>query len=71
MITAKKLTEQITHTVKELPYEKQQEVYDFAAFLKNKTESKGNEGPQSSLNDLVGIIDGSADLASKHDEIYD
>jgi hypothetical protein len=71
MIPAKKLSERITHTVKELPYEKQQEVYDFAAFLKSKAKSEDHEGSQSSLNDLIGIIDGPADLASKHDEIYD
>jgi hypothetical protein len=71
MLPAKKLTEQITHTVKELSYEKQQEVYDFAAFLKNKTENDSLGNHQASLMDLIGIIDGPTDLASKHDEIYE
>lgn len=72
MIPAKKLTEKITHTVKVLSYEKQQEVYDFAAFLKSRTENEDREIlPQASLKDLVDIIDGPTDLASKHDEIYD
>jgi hypothetical protein len=71
MLPANKITEQITHTVKVLSYEKQQEVYDFAAFLKNKTENRNHGNHQSSLKDLIGIIHGPADLASKHDEIYD
>lgn len=71
MIPVKKLAEQINHTVKVLSYEKQQEVYDFAAFLKSKIENENRENPRSSLNDLISIIDGPSDLASKHDEIYD
>jgi hypothetical protein len=71
MIPAKKISERITHTVNALPYSKQQEVYDFALFLKRKDKINYHEEPKSSLNDLVGIIDGPADLASKHDEIYD
>jgi hypothetical protein len=68
MIPAKKISEQITHTVNALPYEKKKEVYDFALFLKqNKDKINCHEVSKSSLNDLVGIMDGPADLASKHD----
>ncbi|MDD5673953.1 MAG: DUF2281 domain-containing protein [Chitinivibrionales bacterium] len=71
MLPAKKMTEEITHTVKKLPYEKQQEVYDFVAFLKSKTMLETSIKTRNSLDELVGIIDGPADLASRHDEIYD
>jgi hypothetical protein len=71
MISAKKISERITHTVNALPYEKQREVYDFILFLKNKDKTSYHETSKSSLNDLIGIIDGPSDLASKHDEIYD
>ena len=70
MIPPRKLAELIRYTVEELPYDKQQEVYDFATYLKNKaknTEPKSGSGFQS----MIGMLDGPSDLASNHDEIYD
>ena len=66
---AHNLSDLILDTVKDLPQEKQQEVFDFAVFLKKQKSiiKKGN----SSFNDLVGVLDGPADLSSKHDEIYE
>ena len=71
MLPAKKITERIAHTINELPHDKQQEVYDFVAFLKSKTTKGAPAKSRSSLDQLVGIINGPADLASKHDENYD
>jgi hypothetical protein len=68
MLPAEKLTEEISHTVMDLPPDQQREVYDFASFLKSKTKTVTM---RSSPADLVGVIDGPADLAQKHDEIYD
>jgi hypothetical protein len=66
MLPAKKLTEELAHTVMDLPPDQQREVYDFAAFLKSRAKTTVL---RSSPVDLVGIIDGPADLAQKHDEI--
>jgi hypothetical protein len=71
MLPAKKIIDRISHDINELPYEKQREVYDFVAFLKSKTTTETPVKSQSSLDELVGVFDGPADLASKHDEIYD
>lgn len=62
------LPDMILSTVKELPEDKQQEVYDFASFLKKQRPvAKGG----ASFDDLVGVLEGPADLSSKHDEIYE
>lgn len=61
-------SELIQNIVQELPSEKQQEVYDFAVFIKNQQKSNGTE---SSFDDLIGSIEGPSDLSSKHDQIYD
>jgi len=68
MLPAEKLTEELSHTIMDLPPDQQREVYDFAAFLKSRTKTTVL---RSSPVDLVGIIDGPADLAQKHDEIYE
>ncbi|MBD3422067.1 MAG: DUF2281 domain-containing protein [Chitinivibrionales bacterium] len=69
MVAPQELPERIRHTVEELPYEKQQEVFDFAEYLRNKVKNQ-NTG-KNSLADLIGIIEGPEDLSSNHDEIYD
>jgi hypothetical protein len=69
MVPANELSQRIKSTVEELPYEKQQEVYDFAEYLKNKV--KCHAPRNASLADLVGILEGPEDLSIKHDEIYD
>lgn len=63
------ISDLILDTVKELPQEKQQEVFDFAVFLKkqNGTFKKNT----ANLDDLVGVLEGPADLSAKHDEIYE
>lgn len=63
------LSDLILNTLKELPQDKQQEVFDFAVFLKtqNGIPKKGN----ASFDDLVGVLDGPADLSAKHDEVYE
>ncbi len=62
------LPDMILSAVKELPEDKQQEVYDFASFLKKQTATgKGS----ASFDDLIGVLDGPADLSAKHDEIYE
>jgi hypothetical protein len=66
---AHNLSDLILDTVKELPHEKQQEVFDFAVFLR---EQNGNlKKGTASFEDLVGVLEGPADLSAKHDEIYD
>ena len=52
----------------DMPPDQQREVYDFVAFLKSRTKTTIK---QSSLADLVGVIDGPANLAQEHDEIYE
>ena len=59
----------ILDTVKDLPPEKQQEVYDFANFL--KLQRLAPSDATSSIEDIVGLFEGPADLSSKHDEVYD
>jgi len=63
------LPDMILVAVKDLPQDKQQEVYDFASFLKkqNGTVSRGS----ASFDDLVGILEGPSDLSAKHNEIYE
>jgi hypothetical protein len=69
MVPPQELADKIRHTVEKLPYEKQQEVYDFAEYLKTKVK---NQAPgDASLTGLIGILEGPEDLSSKHDEIYD
>ena len=68
MLPAEKLSEEISHTIMDMPPDQQREVYDFVAFLKSKTK------PITKLTspaDLVGVIDGPANLAQEHDEIYE
>lgn len=66
---AHNISDLILDAVKELPQEKQQEVFDFAVFLKkqNGIFRKGN----TSFDDLVGVLEGPADLSTKHGEIYE
>ncbi|OGS35661.1 MAG: hypothetical protein A2293_01570 [Elusimicrobia bacterium RIFOXYB2_FULL_49_7] len=59
----------ILDTVEDLSPEKQQEVYDFANFLKLQRITPAD--PSSSLEDIIGLFEGPANLSSKHDEIYD
>ena len=70
MVPPHKLLELIQHTVEKLPYDKQQEVYDFASYLKNKTKVDKIQ-TNSRFDSMIGIIDGPSDLASNHDEIYE
>jgi hypothetical protein len=56
MIAPNNLSQRIKDTVDELPYEKQQEVYDFVEYLKNKVKRQAPRN--ASLADLIGIIDG-------------
>jgi hypothetical protein len=59
----------IVDTLKDLSPDKQQEVFDFANFLKQQRLAPAD--PASSIEDIIGILEGPADLSSKHDEIYD
>ena len=63
------LAERIKHTAEELPYEKQQQIYDFAEYLKSRTKSTRPDG--STLLKIVGTMSGPKDLAANHDQIYD
>ena len=69
MVPSHEIAQRIKSTVEQLPYEKQQEVYDFAEYLKNKVKHRAPRN--ASLAELVGILEGPEDLSSKHDEIYD
>ena len=69
MSSMHKLAEQIKHTVEELPYEKQQQIYDFAEYLKKKNNNARSDG--SSLLKMVGTIKGPVDMAANHDAVYD
>ena len=69
MVPPQELPDRIKHTVEELPYEKQQEVYDFVEYLKTKVRTQAPR--DASLADLIGVLEGPEDLSSKHDEIYD
>ena len=70
MVPPAKLIELINNTVENLPYDKQQEVYDFATYLKSKTKKAVSKNP-STLGKMIGVLEGPSDLASNHDEIYD
>ena len=70
MVPPDKLTQLINHTVEDLPYDKKQEVYDFAVYLKSKTKNSVTHNI-STLGNMIGILEGPPDLASNHDEIYD
>lgn len=63
------LAERIRRTAEELPHEKQQEVYDFAAYLKSRSRARRSSG--SSLREIVGSVEGPRELAANHDRIYD
>ncbi len=70
MVRPNKLIELINHTVEELPYDKQQEVYDFASYLRSK--AKGIKAQSNSnFSNMIDILEGPSDLATNHDEIYD
>jgi len=69
MSTNNEIIRKISRAVEELPSEKQLEVFDFAQYL--KTRVKRQAGGNGTFADLVGIIDGPADLAVNHDEQYD
>jgi hypothetical protein len=69
MVPSSEIAQRIKSAVEELPYEKQQEVYDFAKYLKNKVKRLAPRN--ASLTDLVGILEGPEDLSNNHDEIYD
>lgn len=70
MVPPAKLIQLINHTVEDLPYDKQQEVYDFAAYLKSKAKNAVTKNT-STLDNMIGILEGPPDLAANHDEIYD
>jgi len=70
MVPPDKLIQLINHTVEDLPYDKQQEVYDFAVYLKTKAKNVVTQNT-STLGNMIGILEGPPDLASNHDEIYD
>lgn len=59
----------IKHTAEVLPHEKQQQIFDFAEYLKKKNKAVQSDG--SSLLKIVGTLEGPADMAANHDEIYD
>lgn len=69
MVPPDELSDRIKHTVEELPYEKQQEVYDFAEYLRSRTKSAARK--QSALADLIGCFEGPEDMAATHDSIYE
>jgi hypothetical protein len=69
MSSASNLAERIAHTVQQLPYEKQAEVFDFAEYLRCRKSVHGPE--KKGMSEMIGIIDGPADLSANHDEIYD
>jgi hypothetical protein len=69
MAAPQELPDRIKRSVEDLPYDKQQEVYDFAEYLKTKWRSKAPK--DASLADLIGIMEGPSDLSANHDEIYD
>lgn len=69
MEQAEKLPHLISETLERLPYEKQLEVYDSAAYLRSRIEE--GKDVQSNLGTLTGILEGPSDLASGHDDIYD
>ena len=70
MVPPDELIQLINHTVEDLPYDKQQEVYDFAVYLKTKAKNVVTQNT-STLGNMIGILEGPPDLASNHDEIYD
>jgi hypothetical protein len=61
--------ELIFNAVKDLPADKQREVYDFAAFLKGQKVI--DIGDEHSFDGLIGVLKGPANLSAKHDEIYE
>lgn len=64
-----RISDEIRSKIDELPLEKQVEVYDFVEFLRHRT-SGAIEQRTSQQDSMVGVIEGPADLASGHDEIY-